>query len=271
MGESTASEQSKVSKEIVLRLGQLGVEVAASALQLGSAAAFINCAVDIWRTKTGQRQQQFAAALLEREPDLMARLAAAASGDRAGLRPDELELIGVGMASLSPTANAERVTRMAQLVSNGLGASEVETARTKRLARLLGQLDDEHLLVLMFFDLTATNERREQIATAHPHLFPVLSPKVSMIERIERFQAGFPSEPPAPKPTEAEVREKANQRLHFKLSAEHLQSLGLLRYEVTENGPDTRIYHLSSAGHEFLLAIGLAAMDRSDHKPYAYL
>lgn len=199
----------------------------------------------------------------------MTRLEAAASEDASGLRPDELELIGVGMSSLSPTANAERVTRMAQLVSNGLGATGVETARTKRLARLLGQLDDEHLLVLMFFDLTATDERREQIATAHPYLFPPREPKVSMLERIERFQAGFPSEPPPPKPTEAEVRERTNRRLHLKLCAEHLQSLGLLRYEATENGPDTRIYHLSSAGHEFLLAIGLAAMDRPDRKPFA--
>lgn len=258
------------SKEVILRLGQLGVEVVASALQLGAATAFINCAVDVWRLKAGQKQQQLAAALLERHPDLWARLEAVTEGEGTGLRPDELELIGVGMSSLSPTATADRVERMSKLISDGLGATEVETARAKRLARLLSQLDDEHLLVLMYHDRTASPDKHERIVAKHPYLFPPPERGTGLRERLQRAKAGFPTEPPPPPPTDAEKREKALQKLHLKLCSEHLQSLGLLAYETTENGPDTRIYHLSGPGHEFLAAAGLLAMDRPDRKPFAH-
>ncbi|MDB5438233.1 MAG: hypothetical protein JWM33_660 [Caulobacteraceae bacterium] len=251
-------------KEIVLRLGQLGVEVAAQALQLGLASSFINCVVDVWRIKGRPKQEELAAALLARNPDLMELLEAAAGGEARGLRADELELIGVGMSALSPSANTARIERMAKLVSDGLGATEIETSRAKRLARLLSQLDDDHLLVLMRQDKTATNEERERIAAMHPQLF---SPPPSKPNMMLRLSAGFVDEPRPPPPTEAEVREQANQGLHLKLCSEHLQSLGLLNYEPTENGPNTTAYNLSRAGHEFMAAIGLLSMSRNYNPP----
>jgi hypothetical protein len=270
MSNETDAPEDVRGKEVVLRLGQLGVEVAAHALQLGLASSFINCAVDVWRIKARPKQEQLAAALLARNPDLMERLEAAATGDAKGLRADELELIGVGMSSLSPSANAERVERMARLVSNGLGATEIETSRAKRLAWLMSQLDDDHLLVLMYQDKTATNEERERVAENHPQLFPPTPPKTTLDERIERLKAGKTMIPLPPPLTEIEARERATQGLHLKLCSEHLQSLGLLNYEATENGPNTALYHLSRAGYEFMAAIGMLSMTRAYRPPPAW-
>lgn len=265
--EADAPEDTR-GKEIVLRLGQLGVEVAAQALQLGLASSFINCAVDVWRIKARPKQEQLAAALLARSPNLMERLEAAATDGTDGLRADELELIGVGMSALSPSANAERIERMAKLVTDGLGATDIDASRAKRLASLLGQLDDEHLLVLMRYDMTASSAERKRLIAANPHIFPGPEPRPDLGERLRLARAGFETLESPPKPTEAELREAAAQKLHLKLCCDHLFSLGLLTWGATADGPDPRRYSITRAGHEFLRSIGLLSMADPNKRPF---
>lgn len=252
---SPAGEDTR-DKQIAVRVGQLGVELAASALQLGAASSVMNAAIDIWRIRTTPKEVALAAELLDRNPDLLERLEAIRSSGAAALRDDEFELIGDGMAAIRPSATNERIERIARLVSLGLGTTEINTNRAKRLMRVFAQLDDEHLVVLMHYDTTARREDRTQIAATHRQLFPA-PPGPPQI--LKRLTAGFEREPEPPPPTEAELAEQAQQQLHLKLCQEHLRSLGLLRYDETENGPDTRNFHLSLAGHEFLRAVGLLA------------
>lgn len=253
---SSGGNDDSHAKQIALRVGQLGAELAASALQLGAASSVMNAATDIWRIRTTPKEVALAAELLGRHPDLLERLEAMRSGNAGALRDDEFELIGDGMAAIRPSATNQRIERIARLVSSGLGTTDIETSRAKRLMRVFAQLDDEHLVVLMHYDTTARREDRTQIAATHRQLFPP-PPRPPGI--LKRLTAGFDREPEPSPPTDAELAECVQQQLHLKLCQEHLRSLGLLRYDETENGPDTRNFHLSLAGHEFLRAVGLLA------------
>lgn len=81
--------------------------------------------------------------------DLNARLNAIETDIAALLaEPENVDLIEEGGFQAARATTPERIDMIATLVANGLGAEDSDLVRRKRLARLLGQLDDDEIVLL---------------------------------------------------------------------------------------------------------------------------
>ncbi len=62
--------------------------------------------------------------------------------------PESIDLIEEGGFQAARATTDERIDRIATLVANGLTDREADMIRRKRLARLLGRIDDDELVLL---------------------------------------------------------------------------------------------------------------------------
>lgn len=80
---------------------------------------------------------------------LNARLAALELDPDDILRnPESIDLIEEGGFQAARATTDERIEQIATIVANGLSAEEADDVRRKRLTRLLGQIDNDELLLL---------------------------------------------------------------------------------------------------------------------------
>ena len=81
--------------------------------------------------------------------DLNTRLEAfEADLDAILAEPENIDLIEEGGFQAARATSWERVDRIATMVANGLRSKDADLVRRKRLTRLLGQLDDDELVLL---------------------------------------------------------------------------------------------------------------------------
>jgi len=62
--------------------------------------------------------------------------------------PEKIDLIEEGAFQAARATNERRIEQIVELVTNGLSATDVEIVRRKRLATLLGELDDDEIALL---------------------------------------------------------------------------------------------------------------------------
>lgn len=62
--------------------------------------------------------------------------------------PERVDLIEEGAFQSARATSTERIERIANLVANGLETGEANLVRRKRLAKLLGEIDDDELAIL---------------------------------------------------------------------------------------------------------------------------
>lgn len=64
------------------------------------------------------------------------------------LDPENIDLIEEGGFQAARATTAERIELIATMVANGLAAEDADVVRRKRLARLLGELDNDEVMLL---------------------------------------------------------------------------------------------------------------------------
>lgn len=119
------------------------------------------------------------------------------------MEPENADLVEEGAYQAARATTARRIEQIATLVANGLAADEADTIRRKRLARLLGELDEDELVLL-----GAYGSSYEQSGEAGDPFAAVRRPEPTHMQT---------------KPAESEA-----DRL-FEAGREHLLTLGLLR------------------------------------------
>lgn len=65
--------------------------------------------------------------------------------------PEKIDLIESGGFQAARATSSERIDLIAQTVANGLSAEESEVVRRKRLLKLLGEIDDDELAILVAY------------------------------------------------------------------------------------------------------------------------
>jgi hypothetical protein len=182
--------------------------------------------IAIYLARLGQRIEQ-----LEQQSQLEIKASA-----------DKIDLIEEGAYQAARALSSERIDQIVEAVSAGLGADEVEVARRKRLLTLLGELDDDEVVLLNAFGRNYANSDDDAW------------------ERVKRPDFVHLGSSP---------EDRARQTL-FDAGQEHLMRLGLLRkayrkpmrrdeeptFDVNE-GDFAHSVEISSLGRLLLAEIGL--------------
>ena len=103
--------------------------------------------------------------------------------------PENVDLIEEGGFQAARATSPERIDMIATLVANGLGSEDADLVRRKRLARLLGQLDDDEIVLLSAYGQSYGGGRAAWDAINRPDPAHLGSDR-SQIDAEKLFDAG---------------------------------------------------------------------------------
>lgn len=148
--------------------------------------------------------------------------------------PKRLDVLEEGITQATRSLSEERQRYIAELVVRGLKAELAEATRARHFMRILNQLDDAQIIILMSYLYESRDDKNKLTAlrTRNPDV-------------LQRRVSG----PKTPSP------EKQNYETRISMIT-HLAAFGLLKVRQQNVSGDIR-YRISSQGEEFIRFLGI--------------
>lgn len=124
--------------------------------------------------------------------ELEARISTLEESQRKRIRsdPERIDLIEEGGYQAARATSQERIERIALAVFNGLRSDEADVIRRKRLLLLLGQVDEDELILLNAYGQSYGGEGREAWEKVNRPDPAHMQSSIDEIDREQLFEAG---------------------------------------------------------------------------------
>ena len=156
-----------------------------------------------------------------------------------------VDILEKGMMQAAKSLNEERREYIASVIANGLSDKEIKFSETRRILKLLGELNDPEIILLRYY-LVPTLGGDEKFRAKHKNIIKVQQAVINSPQTIKDKRA---------------LHESYVENLctHNLLKKEYSVDItDKIEYDKSTKAPKIRMYNITSLGKLFLRQIGLA-------------